>query len=167
MAWLWLAVSLLAPLTTREGEKESVGQVSMHRVVAFQRFLVLQRLQDIRPQAIADQAPQLSERLTVVDVEVGFLRDEISNKLDVDLWLGLADLLDGFDAVLAKVRLKRFQERGAKAIACALRTTLWIAALPRLEGHEVSRFFFVYFCSWWLPLNMLTPSLQDVGGIVT
>jgi hypothetical protein len=63
---------------------------------------------------------------------LGLLRDEISDKLDVDLWLVPPDALDGFDAMLAKVRLQRLQERGAKAIARAFGATLRIAALPRL-----------------------------------
>jgi hypothetical protein len=53
---------------------------------------------------------QLGEVLAVVDVEVGFLRDEISDKLDVDLWLVPPDALDGVDAMLAKVSLQGFEE---------------------------------------------------------
>src|SRR5262249_50448656 len=99
-------------------------------------LLRIQAVCQLFPETIADPPPKVHEGLTCFDVDVCLFRQEVCNHPNVDLWLALPHEGDGLRSGLIEVRLQGLKELSAEAIARALRTTLRIATLPRLEGHN-------------------------------
>ena len=98
-----------------------------------QRWLVIEVVRQLVPETIADLLPQLYESLTCFDVDVRLLGQEVCHYLDVDLWLLLPDESDGLRSELVEVRFQSLKELSAQTVACALRATLRVAALPGLK----------------------------------
>ena len=105
------------------------------------RRLVIEAVSDLISETIADLPPQLDECFASLDVDVRLLGKETGYNANVDVRLTLPHQGNGLRSELVEVGFQSLKKLSAQAITCALRTPFRIAALPRLEGHEVSQFF--------------------------
>src|SRR5678815_1942631 len=104
-------------------------------------LLRIQAVCQLFSKTIADPPPKVHEGLTCFDVDVCLLGQEVCHYTHVDFWLLLPHLSDGLSSELIEVGFQGLKELSAQAVSGAFGPTLWIAALPGLEGHKVSQLF--------------------------